>query len=67
MYSEEQLAEIKKAMASGLTKVRLASGDELSYRSLAEMKEVVRTIEKNLGTPKPRRRMGYAMRVNKGL
>jgi len=31
------------------------------------MKEVVRTIENNLGTKKPRRRMGYAMRVNKGL
>ncbi|PKM17419.1 MAG: hypothetical protein CVV11_19870 [Gammaproteobacteria bacterium HGW-Gammaproteobacteria-15] len=67
MYSEAQLEEIKKAMASGLTKVRLSSGDELTYRSLAEMKEVVRTIENNLGNKKPRRRMGYAMRVNKGL
>lgn len=67
MYSEAQLQEIKQALASGLTKVRLSSGDELTYRSLAEMKEVIRTIEKKLSNNKSQRRMGYTMRVNKGL
>ncbi|MDP5205801.1 phage head-tail joining protein [Alishewanella sp. SMS8] len=67
MYSDQQLQELKKAYASGLTKIRLSSGDELSYRSLEEMERVIRNIEQQLNpAPKPRR-MGYVMRVNKGL
>ena len=67
MYSQEQLQELKNAYASGLTKIRLSSGDELSYRSLEEMEKVIRHIEQQLSPTPRRRRMGFAMRVNKGL
>ncbi|MBV2127930.1 phage head-tail joining protein [Arsukibacterium indicum] len=67
MYSEAQLKALKEAYASGATTVRLSSGDQISYRSLQEMKEIIRTMEVSLATNKPRRRMGYTMRVNKGL
>ncbi|CAM3897510.1 phage head-tail joining protein [Rheinheimera salexigens] len=67
MYSETQLQELKKAYASGMTRVRLSSGDEISYRSLVEMERVISTMEKALAPNKKRRRFGYAMQVNKGL
>lgn len=67
MYSETQLQELKKAYASGMTRVRLSSGDEISYRSLVEMERVISTMEKALAPTKKRRRFGYAMQVNKGL
>ncbi|WNO60881.1 phage head-tail joining protein [Rheinheimera sp. MMS21-TC3] len=67
MYSETQLQELKKAYASGMTRVRLSSGDEISYRSLVEMERVISTMEKALAPTKKRRRFGYAMQVNKGV
>ena len=67
MYSETQLQELKKAYASGMTRVRLSSGDEISYRSLVEMERVISTMEKALAPPPKRRRFGYAMQVNKGV
>jgi precorrin-4 methylase len=67
MYSEQQLQELKKAYGSGMTRVRLSSGDEITYRSLAEMERAIRTIEKALNPAPKRRRFGYTMQVNKGL
>lgn len=67
MYSEAQLQQIKDAYALGATKVRLSSGDELTYRTLEEMEKIIRRIEQSLAVNKPRRRMGFALRVNKGL
>jgi precorrin-4 methylase len=67
MYSETQLQELKKAYSSGMTRVRLSSGDEITYRSLAEMERVITQMEKALSNKKTRRRFGYAMQVNKGL
>ncbi|KRS22824.1 hypothetical protein AAY72_01550 [Alishewanella sp. WH16-1] len=67
MYSQEQLQELKNAYASGLTKIRLSSGDELSYRSLEEMEKVIRHIEQQLNPAPKRRRAGFVLRVNKGL
>lgn len=67
MYSQEQLQELKNAYASGLTKIRLSSGDELSYRSLEEMEKVIRHIEQQLNPAPRRRRAGFVLRVNKGL
>jgi len=67
MYSQEQLQELKNAYASGLTKIRLSSGDELSYRSLEEMEKVIRHIEQQLSPAPKRRRAGFVLRVNKGL
>lgn len=67
MYSQAQLEELKKAYASGLTKIRLSSGDELNYRSLEDLAALIRTIERQLNPALPKRRLGYQLRVNKGL
>lgn len=55
-YSVEQYEAIKEAIASGTTSVSYG-GKTVSYRSLAEMKEIVRIIEDELFPErKPRRR-----------
>jgi hypothetical protein len=67
MYSEQQLQELKKAYSSGMTRIRLSSGDEITYRSLKEMERAIKNIERALNPAPRRRRFGYAMQVNKGL
>lgn len=52
MYTQDDLAKLKKAIASGAKKVRFGSGDsahETEFRSLAEMKQIVADIEAEIG------------------
>ena len=51
-YTQDDLAKLKKAIATGAKKVRFGSGDsahETEFRTLAEMKEVLKDIETELG------------------
>lgn len=59
-YTLEQLAAIKEAYASGITRVSY-DGKSTEYRSLAEMKQIIDTIENSLATDagKPRPVVGY--------
>lgn len=55
-YTQAQLVAIKQAYASGITRVSY-DGKTTEYRSLAEMREIIATIEASLaaeaGTPRP--------------
>lgn len=62
-----QLQDLKRAYNLGQTKIRLSSGDEVTYRSLDEMDRIIRRLEAQLSPKKKRRRFGVQLRVNKGL
>ncbi|WIY52452.1 hypothetical protein O9Z70_13440 [Devosia sp. YIM 151766] len=55
-FTQAQLVAIKEAYASGITRVSY-DGKTTEYRSLAEMKQIIATIEASLaadaGTPLP--------------
>lgn len=48
------IAALKKAMAGGVIKVRFADGREVTYRSVAEIREIIRMAEADIGTATPR-------------
>ena len=55
-YTQTDLANIRKAIASGAKKVRFGSGEsahETEFRSLAEMRQVEATIVAELEATKP--------------
>ncbi len=53
-YSPEQIAALRAAIATGAMKVRNANGEEVTYRSLAEMKETLARMEREAaGLPRP--------------
>lgn len=54
-YSQAQLDAIKAAYASGVTRVSY-DGKTTEYRSLAEMREIIATIEADLATQAGRKR-----------
>lgn len=59
-YTLTQLVAIKEAYASGITRVSY-DGKSTEYRSLAEMREIIATIEAALAADmgKPRPAAGY--------
>lgn len=48
-YTQAQLDAIKKAYASGITRVSY-DGNSTEYRSLADMRQIIATIEAELAT-----------------
>jgi hypothetical protein len=54
-YSQAQLDAIKAAYASGVTRVSY-DGKTTEYRSLAEMREIIATIEEDLAAQAGRKR-----------
>lgn len=60
-FTHAQLAAIKEAYASGITRVSY-DGKSTDYRSLAEMKQIISTIEADLAADagKARPVAGYA-------
>lgn len=51
-YTEEQLTALKTALATGATRVKM-NGEEVEYRSLAEMRSIIATMERELGRKRP--------------
>ncbi|WP_347269862.1 phage head-tail joining protein [Rhizorhabdus histidinilytica] len=51
---ENDIAALKKAMVGGVLKVRFADGREVTYRSLAEMREIIRMAQSDSGVSTPR-------------
>jgi hypothetical protein len=47
-YTHEQLASLRTAAAKGVTKIRNAIGEEISYRSLDEMHRQIAVMERAL-------------------
>lgn len=47
-YTQEQLAALKAAAAKGVTKLRAANGEEVTYRSLEEMHRQIAIMERAL-------------------
>ena len=58
-YSQAQLDAIKAAYASGVTRVSY-DGKTTEYRSLAEMREIIATIEADLAAQAGRKVAGFA-------
>ena len=50
IYSTQQLADLRAAIAEGVLKVRFSDGRELTYRSLAEMLETERRMAAEVET-----------------
>ena len=44
-YSQADIDALKRAIATGASKVRFSDNREATYRSLAEMKETLRDME----------------------
>lgn len=47
-YTLQQLADLRAAIAEGVTKVRFSDGRELTYRSLDEMRRIERVMAAEL-------------------
>lgn len=56
-YTNQQLADLRAAIAEGVMKVRFSDGREMTYRSLDEMRAIERDMaaELEVGQWKPRR------------
>lgn len=58
-YTQQQVTDLKAALASGALRVRFADGRETTFRSLKEMKEIIADAESEIaagnGTPPIRR------------
>lgn len=51
MFTVEDIAALKRAIATGATSVRYADGSEVRYRSLSDMRETLRVIEAEVASP----------------
>lgn len=62
-YTQQQLQDLRTAIAEGVTKVRFSDGRELQYRSLAEMQQLERIMAAELEPNKvPSRRVYFSFR-----
>lgn len=53
-YTQGQIDALRAAIATGATRVRM-NGEEVEYRSLAEMKSILADMEASVAaTPRPR-------------
>ena len=50
-FSADDITALKTALASGVSRVRFEDGRETTYRSLAEMREIIRMAEQDVGAP----------------
>lgn len=50
IYTQQQLADLRSAIAEGVTKVRFSDGRELTYRSLDEMRRIEAAMAADLET-----------------
>lgn len=50
-YTQAQVDALKTAIATGTTLVRM-NGEEVRYRTLNEMKQILSMMQKDLGTPR---------------
>lgn len=48
-FSADDIASLQAAMATGALRVRYADGREVMYRSLSEMREVLRMMQAEAG------------------
>ena len=44
-YSASDVAQLEAAIGTGAMRVRYADGREVTYRTLAEMREILRTMK----------------------
>lgn len=49
-YSASDLAALQSALASGERTVRFDTGREITYRSIAELKDAISEVQKDLTT-----------------
>ena len=57
-YTAEHLAALKAALASGALRVRSGEQD-LTYRSVAELREAIATVEAELAAGGPNQRRAF--------
>ncbi|NEX45192.1 phage head-tail joining protein [Pseudotabrizicola algicola] len=66
-FTVDDIANLERAIATGALKARMSNGEEVTYRSLDEMrKTLVMMREDVLGTPSGGVRVTYP-RMNRGL
>jgi len=68
-YTESDLARLKRALANGAQSVTLADGSRTEYRTVADLRAAIRTVEAELDAADgvaPRRR-GVVTHVTKGI
>jgi len=49
MFTSDDIVALKRAIATGALRVRYPDGSEVTYRTLAEMRETLRMIEVDAG------------------
>lgn len=61
-WTSTDIADLKVAIASGAMRVRYSDGGEVQYRTLAEMREILRTMEAEVAgtTAEPKSRSFFA-------
>lgn len=68
VYTQQMLTAIKKSFATGTLRVTYENGKEVVYRSLAEMQQIINTMQRELdaaaGTSKSRQ---VRMSTSRGL
>lgn len=48
-FTDDQIASLRAAIATGALTVRNANGETVTYRSLAEMREILAIMERQAG------------------
>jgi copper homeostasis protein CutC len=66
-YTQEQLDEIEKLIASGVTKVKTADGKEVEYGSVEKLKQIRDDIKRELAGGPSSGIVKKATRYNKRL
>lgn len=65
-YTQTQLTALEEAFAQGVLEVQY-SDKKVTYRSLDEMKQIIETIKKSLGTSNTNQVGSVKMEFSKGL
>ena len=66
-YTPQDVAALKKAIATGASKVRFADNREVTYRSLAEMRSVLAQMEREVLGPGGGRPFRFVAGYRSGL
>lgn len=59
-YTSEDLAALQAAVATGAQRVRFEDGREVQYRSLAEMNQIIQSIQTAIGSTAAARKHSVA-------
>ena len=53
-YTQQNLDDLRAAIGEGVLRIRSIDGQEVTYRSLAEMRQIEAAMVADIGTAQPR-------------